>query len=367
MSPRLLVASPTRSPKSRSPSEFLRELVDAMRGVAESSRDSSLAELRTTLDERIDEMRAAAGERAEDLRRRSDHDVTGIGEWERSEIERVRAEAEQRRDARHAKLERELTDHQASSDREIEAARQRLADYERELSAFFAELAEISDPATFVAAAKRMPPPPDLKGSASASANGTQAPVAPAAAGTPDSATVNGETSETTLSQRLAQLDKQLAPSSAETPAEATPAAPAAEATPAAPAAEATPAAPAAEAHRGPRRATPAAEATPAAPAAATLEAPTQAATGTEADALTPIVVKGLGSFGAITSFKQALERVDGVRGVTLSLGPTGEFVYRASHAAGFDIAAAIRQIEGPGAGIEQAEGHVLVTIERQR
>ena len=36
------------------------------------------------------------------------------------------------------------------------------------------------------------------------------------------------------------------------------------------------------------------------------------------------MIVKGLGSFGAITSFKQSLERVEGVRGVTLSLGPTG-------------------------------------------
>jgi hypothetical protein len=335
-------ATPGAQPETQEPSEFLRELVDAMRGVAESSRDSSLAELRITLDQRIEEMRAAAAERAEDLRRRSDHDITGIGEWERAEIERVRTEAEQRRDARRVKLERELADHQASSDREVEATSQRLADYERGLAAFFAELGEISDPATFVAAAKRMPPPPDLKGSASTSANRTQAHAAGAATETPDGGSANGETSETSLSQRLAQLDKQLSPSSAATPAEA------------APAPETTPAAAPAPAPTT-------------APAVATPEVAAQPATETGADALTPIVVKGLGSFGAITSFKQALERVDGVRGVTLSLGPTGEFVYRASHAAGFDIAAAIRQIEGPGAGIEQAEGQVLVTIERQR
>jgi len=97
---------------------------------------------------------------------------------------------------------------------------------------------------------------------------------------------------------------------------------------------------------------------------AAQPETATDAAAG---ETSTPIVVKGLGSFGAITSFKQALERVDGVRGVTLSLGPTGEFVYRASHGAEFDIIGAIRTIEGQGAGIEESEGSVLVTIERQR
>jgi hypothetical protein len=78
-------------------------------------------------------------------------------------------------------------------------------------------------------------------------------------------------------------------------------------------------------------------------------------------------MVKGLGSFGAITSFKQALERADGIRGVTLSLGPGGEFVYRASHAPGFDLVAAIRAIEGQGAEIDEADGSLMVTINRGR
>jgi hypothetical protein len=77
--------------------------------------------------------------------------------------------------------------------------------------------------------------------------------------------------------------------------------------------------------------------------------------------------VKGLGSFGAITSFKQSLERVEGVRGVTLSLGPTGEFVYRASHAGEFDLKAAITSIEGPTATIEETDGTLVVTLSRGR
>ena len=65
--------------------------------------------------------------------------------------------------------------------------------------------------------------------------------------------------------------------------------------------------------------------------------------------------MKGLGSFGAITGFRQALASVDGIDGVSLSLGPTGEFVFRAIHAVGFDVAAAIMKLEGEAAKIEAA------------
>jgi hypothetical protein len=401
-------ATPVAAPPAPEPepSPFLRELVDAMRGVADTSRETSLADLRTALDQRIEELRAASAARADDLRRRSEHDVTTIGEWERTEIDRVRAEAEQRREARGTKLDQELADAQAASDREVAVARQKLTDYERELASFFAELASIEDPGTFVATAKRMPPPPDLGGSAATNGAGGASPAA-AETGDGNDAGSNGQRSEKTLSERLAQLDQQLAAAAEfESPAatSATPMQEAAEeAEEAKPdqtdaeakqetaeeAEEAKPDQTDAEAKQEtaeeakPAAVTPEAEKPeadkPETEAAAAVEPEAQkaetekpeaekpAAAAAEADALTPIVVKGLGSFGAITSFKQALERVDGVRGVTLSLGPTGEFVYRASHATEFDIVAAIRQIEGPSAGIEQAEGQVLVTVERQR
>jgi hypothetical protein len=311
---------------------FLRDLVGAMRGVAESSRDANLGGLRQAVDQKLEELGAAAAQRADELRRRSELDLNGVGDWERSELERVRAEAEQRREARRAQLEKELTEHQASADREVAATRARLADYERELEAFFARLSEIDDPAAFVAAAKRMPAAPDLARPGSpASPSGTSA------SAEADSAATDAETevpapSEETLSERLAQLDQRLAA--------------------VAPTAEPTTAA----------VTEPAAAAT-----TATVAPPAPATNGTVAEASTAIVVKGLGSFGAITSFKQALERVDGISGVTLSLGPTGDFVYRASHTPEFDIGGAIRSIEGPAAAIEQVDGQLRVTIERPR
>jgi hypothetical protein len=94
----------------------------------------------------------------------------------------------------------------------------------------------------------------------------------------------------------------------------------------------------------------------------------TVAAPGAAGETATAIMVSGLGSFGAITSFKQALERVDGVHGISLSLGPTGEFVYRATHGADFDLAAAIEQIERGTAKVDrQADGSLRVTVQRSR
>ncbi len=335
---------------------FLRDLVGAMRGVAESSRDSSLEGVRQAVDQRVAELTTTAAERTEELRRSADLDVNGIGEWERTEIERVRREAEQRREARRALLEQQLADHQGATDREVEATRSRLADHERELDAFFAQLSEITDPGVFVATAKRMPAPPDLSKLATAekpsAAAATTTPTAEekSATGEEKSAT-NGSgaaaPSDESLAARLAQLNQRLAPG------------PQSDTT--------TTAASDQTASPETTEAAPAPAAAPTAPAVAAPPAPVAGGAATAVETSTAIVVKGLGSFGAITSFKQALERVDGVRGVTLSLGPTGDFVYRASHAAEFDILGAIRSIEGPNTGIEQTDGSLVVTIARPR
>ena len=83
---------------------------------------------------------------------------------------------------------------------------------------------------------------------------------------------------------------------------------------------------------------------------------------------ITEVVVKGLGSFGAITGFRQALSGVDGIDAVALSLGQTGEFVFRATHAGGFDVRGAIAQLEGEAAKIEdRPEGGLRVTLDRAR
>jgi hypothetical protein len=359
-------------------SEFLLNLVGAMRGVAETSRDTSLAELRTAIDARIEALGTQAAEKESDIRRRAELDLDGAGAWEHSEIERIRAEAERKREARRAQLEQQLAEHRTTSEREVEATRSRLTEHEHDLAAFFTQLAEISDPAAFVAAAKRMPRAPELSGPSAA-------PPAPAAPSHDD--------------PRLAALGM-----SPPEPAEATGSEPATASTEPTETTETTepgeePAAVAATDSAdasGPAGGTDAADAsttdvttdttdTAASPdnrlaerlaqlderlsggtqsVAVTASTP---AAGNGGETSTPIIVKGLGSFGAITSFKQALERVEGIRGVTLSLGPTGEFVYRASHAGEFDLVAAIHGIEGPTATIENTDGTLVVTLSRAR
>ena len=336
------------TPESES-SEFLVSLVGAMRGVAETSRDASLADLRTTVDAHIERLNASSTEKESDLRRAADLDLQGVGDWEHDEIERIKSEAETRRDARRTRLDQQLAEHRTASEREVEATRARLSDHERELAAFFAQLGEISDPAAFVAAAKRMPRPPEL--------NSTSAPT--------DAPATETETPSPTGDPRLAAMGMP-----ADTDTDASEAAATADSNPEAEwptPADAAATAEAGDASTDNRLAARLAQldqriAGGTQAVAATAPAP---ANGNETS--TAVIVKGLGSFGAITSFKQSLERVEGVRGVTLSLGPTGEFVYRASHAADFDMVAAVQSVEGPSATVENTDGTLIVTLSRSR
>jgi hypothetical protein len=323
-------------------SEFLVSLVGAMRGVAESSRDASLADLRTAVDAHIEQLNTTSAEKDSELRRAADLDLQGVGDWERDEIERIKSEAETRRDARRTRLEQQLAEHRAASEREVEASRARLADHERELAAFFAQLAEITDPAAFVAAAKRMPRAPDLNS------------AAPPAEAAPPEAAAPEETAVPTDDPRLAAMGV-----TADSVADA---APEAQDAPGAPATPET-----GDSSTDNRLAARLAQLDQRIAGGTQPVAAAAPASANGGETSTAVIVKGLGSFGAITSFKQALEGVEGVRGVTLSLGPTGEFVYRASHAADFDMAAAVQSVEGPSATVEDTDGTLVVTLGRAR
>ena len=331
-------AAPPSSPEADTSPDFMRDLVVAMRAVADEARQSGVTDARTAADEQITRLEVDAERRREELRARADADIAGIGEWAAAEAERIKAEAEQRVVARRSQLEQQLSGEASRVEAESTSLRDRVTEYERELDAYHAQLAEISDPAAFAAAAKRMPRPPALEvrvGAAEpapaatppaastppAAAPAERAPTEPTTAvGTaaPErSAETNGVTPSTSevhpaeeqvLASRLAELDATLSDEAA---------------APVAPAGEPT---------------------------------------------TTEIVVSGLGSFGAITGFRQALSGVDGIDGVALSLGQTGEFIFRATHATGFDVAAAIASLEGDGAKVEsRPDGGLHVTLDRPR
>ncbi len=324
-------------------SEFLRSLVDAMRGVADEERTGSVADLRSAVDARVEELESHATERADELRRTNEMDIAGVGDWAKAEIERINTEAAHKVAARRQQLEQQLADHATRSEAEVTSVRERVATYERDLDAYFAQLVDISDPASFVAAARRMPKPPSLEATGATPAPPVTTPTA-------------------SLNARLAELgiDRDAPPRDepAATP-EAAEAVVAAGAVPEVSATESeTPSPAARDAQLADRLAE-----LDARPAPSTATTPT--GTGEDADEVaTAIMVKGLGSFGAITSFKQRLERLATVRGVTLSLGPTGEFVYRATHARHTDLVGAITALE-PGSTVErQADGSLRITVQ---
>ncbi len=332
-------ADPVAGGAATTGDDFMRDLVAAMRGVADEARDTGVTELRMKADEQVRRLETDAEQRRTELRERAEKDVAEVGEWEKAEAERIKQEAEQRVVARRAQLDQQLAADTSRTEAETKAVRDRVAGYERELDAYHSQLIEINDPAAFAAAAKRMPKAPSLDGGPAATpepnptaspdpappadpvATATpvtddQVPVEPMTApsnGVPEPAPEVHPAEEEVLAARLAQLDATLPP---------------------------TP--------------------TPAAAAASS-------ATGGE-QSTTEVVVKGLGSFGAITGFRQALSGVEGIDAVALSLGQTGEFVFRATHASGFDVRNAIAQLEGDGAKIEdRPEGGLRVTLDRAR
>ncbi|HLE58174.1 MAG TPA: hypothetical protein VJA85_00850 [Candidatus Limnocylindria bacterium] len=77
----------------------------------------------------------------------------------------------------------------------------------------------------------------------------------------------------------------------------------------------------------------------------------------------TSIAVAGHDSFGAVTSVKQALERVPGVGPVSLGLGEAGEFVLTAEHEPGLDLRSALGGLGLRGARVEGENGSLRVAL----
>lgn len=314
-------------PEATAGTGFMHELVEAMRRVADEARQTRLAEARSEADAEIREIEAEAERRRNELRAQAEADIAGVGEWAKAEAERIRTEAEQRVAARRAELERQLTAESAHGEARAGVLRARVSEYERELQAFHAKLSEIQDPAAFAAAVKRMPrrageAPPEEADEPAAAADEPAAPADEPAAPAADTAMATAA---------HADGDNGVSPT------------------------------PDAEDDRATMQAT----------QAETLAAPRGAEQRDYASAeptFTEIVVKGLGSFGAITGFRQQLASVPGVDAVGLSLGTTGEFIFKTTHTSGFDIANAIRGLEGDAVSIEQRpEGGLRVTLDRPR
>ncbi|HEV7199679.1 MAG TPA: hypothetical protein VGO32_02630 [Candidatus Limnocylindria bacterium] len=305
--------------------QFLSSLTAAMRRVADDARESSLADARAAIAAKIAAMRATATARSDELRTRAEADVTGIGEWSRAEIVRIEAETQRKVEQRRAQLAEQLDEHDRRSSADIAALESQVEQYEGELALFFSQLGEITDPDTFISAARRMPrlPQPEAEPEADAAVAGDASPAEHEDRLRTLGIDRNGDTDMAegdAAPTNGTHADADGAPSTADAEAPVTPDDP----TPAQPFAEPPPIV-----------------------ADATL------------DTTTTIAAVGLGSFGAVTAFKSALEKAEGVTAVRLSLGSGGEFVYTVTHRADLDLgdvsAAAL-----PGATVERSADGVL-------
>jgi hypothetical protein len=332
--------------------QFLDSLTSAMRRVADDARETSLADARAAVATKIAAMRTAAAARAEELRARAEQDTTGIGDWSRAEIVRIEAETQRKIEQRRAQLAEQLDEHDRRSASDIAALESRVEQYEGELALFFSQLGEIRDPDTFIAAARRMPRLPQGNGEAEADATSAfpEEPMDTEHGDTLRSLGIDrdgegemtdGEGTPTNGVEPEPEPEPMVAPTAqVEAPAPAVAESPVVESAPAP-----TPAPVPVEAAVAPSVA-------PAAPP----ELPVEPVT---TDTNTMVAAVGLGSFGAVTSFKSALEKADGVTNVRLSLGTGGEFMYSVTHRADVDLAALVSAAH-PGATVQRGDDGII-------
>ncbi|HEY8922458.1 MAG TPA: hypothetical protein VIN32_07510 [Candidatus Limnocylindria bacterium] len=336
-------SSPAMNDSGQEPAvPFLQSLVDAMRKIAEQTRDDAMAQLRAGVAERSAGVRSETEQRAAELHELANADLKSIEDWERGETQRIRDEAAVKVSARNATLEAQLAANTAAGEGATTAVEARVDAFEAEMSSFFAQLNDIHDPAALASRLKRIPQAPSLNDVAVAAAGDTAPSPSPAAA-EPNSA----------KAPDVMGVPKQ-APAWTAARGNAAP-------QPASDAIEVPEAKPASE--------TASAEATDGATTdGATADAAEVASVEPEAveppvaESTTQVVVTGLTSFGAITSFKQSLEGVNGINRVSLGLGTSGEFIFTAAHREGFDLSAAIQSFED-SAQFVTSNGQLRVTV----
>jgi hypothetical protein len=333
---------------ARRPTKFMAELSRAMQTAVETSRDETMARLSADAKVVVEEIHTASAAEAADLRRRADDDVAAVREWSKSEIARIREEAEARVTLRKGALDGEMEAHAAVVETRVKRVGDTVTEFEAVMAAFFEELRSEDDPTRIATMAETMPEPPDLAGIAASISEPDIAPFDPVSSIEPVIE------SEAPATEAVAD-----APTEADAPTDD---APADEGTTASTetgldfaAAEAEAAAFTGDLDEDETLPAPAADRET---SDAAVETSTQAAS-TE-HGTTRVVVLGLVSVASIATFKRSLGRVPGVSAIGVSSGPDGEFVFTVSHDAGLGLAAAITELPGFEARITAETGDGL-------
>jgi hypothetical protein len=141
---------------------FLAELARAMQAAAERERERIDEVVTKEAAEQVEKSRSRAVAETEELRRLAEEDVARIKEWSRTEMDRIRRDADRRTEERRKNLESYLAKHESIIATEIAGVDTAIRGYRASLDRFFDEFTSSTDPADIARRAGSLPTPPDL-------------------------------------------------------------------------------------------------------------------------------------------------------------------------------------------------------------
>ena len=141
---------------------FLTELARAMQAAAERERDYIAEFVTKEAAEQVEKSRVRAAAETEELRRLAEEDVALIKDSLKTEIERLRRDADRRMDERRNSLQDYLAKHESIIATEIDGVDAAIRGYRAALDGFFDDFKGSTDPADIARRAGSLPEPPDL-------------------------------------------------------------------------------------------------------------------------------------------------------------------------------------------------------------
>lgn len=337
------------STRARRDNPLVAGLVRAMREAAEAARAESLTRFSETAKSRVEEIQAESATAGEEIRHQSEADVAGIRDWSKAEMARVREATEERITDRKRQLEEEIEEHAAQVEHRVELVQAAVQRFEDDMNRFYERLLAEEDPARLAGFAEQLPEPPALDGELDGD-------------GWTPPRTLAADDAAAAEAAYLSELRARIVTPSGDARETGDPEVGAADA--AAMAATKTPDAEglAPDAEAGAPVADPeAVDDTVDDPhVVERLASFTDAPEETAETETTSLSVVGLVSVASIASFKRAVARSVGVRGVSVASGPKGDFIFTVQHAVTTDLRTIIPELDRFKASITSDTDGVL-------
>ena len=317
--------APKRAPpRVRHDNPLVAGLIRAMRDAAGTARQEAAARFTEEAKARVESLNALSVEEAAQLRRQADVEIGEIRDWSKAEMARIREETDHRIAGRRRLLEGEVEAHAEHVERRIERVQAAIGDFGRRMDTFFEELLAEEDPARLATLAEQLPEPPALDVDAIDDLDDLDDRE-------PTAMKVVLDARGAAAAEAEALADLQPADDDADPDAQ------------------------------------PMAESDDDMPAEADvvrrLEAFTNPSVPTPEAVTSRLAVVGLVSVASIAGFKRALARTPGARSVTVTSGPTGDFVFTVVHDIDTDLPAAVAALDGFAAMVTgEADGVMTVT-----